>query len=102
MREMGPLSRSRLLNVARAVEYELQEKRGGLTHGQGGKTGFESGFQYRSSSYYPSGRNNNADGVWVRGGKEGVTEEIRGPKQRRKRMGVLRTRGSDTYLTISC
>lgn len=61
IRAMGPLSRSQLLNVARAVEYELQEKRGGVTRGSGGKAGFGSGSQYRSNSYYPSGRNSNSD-----------------------------------------
>lgn len=61
MRAMGPLSRSRLLNVARAVEYELQEKRGGVTRGSGGKARFGSSSQYRSNLYYPSGRNSNSD-----------------------------------------
>lgn len=53
---MGPLSRLRLLNVARAVECELLEKKDGLVRPNGGRYGFGSGSQYSSNSYYPLGQ----------------------------------------------
>lgn len=93
MRAMGPLSRSRLLNMVRAVEYELQETRGGVTRGSQGKAGFGSSSQYRSNSYYPSGRNSNSDWVVVRKGKEGGEGGNSGSKSEEKKSGGFKDRG---------
>lgn len=98
MRAMGPLSRSRLLNVARAVEYELQGKRGGATRNNGGRNHFGSGSSYRSNSYYPygpnsTGRPNSVEWAYGRGGKESSEGGRNVPKQEDHKRGASSDKG---------
>lgn len=73
MRALGPLSRSRLMNLARAVEFELQEKRTSNTSRfGGGRSVFCSNFQNRGNQQSAhSGKNSNADWVMVNNSKFG-------------------------------
>lgn len=57
MRALGLLSRSRLLNVERAVEYKLQVQRGSTLWSSGAQNHFGSDSYHRSSSYYSFGPN---------------------------------------------
>lgn len=68
MRALGPLSRSRLMNLARAVEFELQEKRtSNMNRFGGGRSVFGSNLQNRGSS----GKSSNTDWVVVNNSKDG-------------------------------
>lgn len=73
MRALGPLSRSRLMNLARAVELELHEKRPNTsTRFSGGCSVFGSSFQSRNGQQNSStGKGSHNDWVVVNSSKEG-------------------------------
>lgn len=107
MRALGPLSCSRLLNVARAVEYELQEKRGSVTRSSGVRSHFRSGSNYDPTHTIHLAQTQRADpitatGPWFVGERKVVQEGITGPGQRSERGGYPVTRGCATYLIRNC
>lgn len=83
MRALGPLSRSRLMNLTRAIEYELQETKGSWNGSRslGGRNGFGSGRSSPNSPMSPnnSARSSGSEWVYVRGNRE--AHEGSGTKQ---------------------
>lgn len=91
LKALGSISRSRLMNLAREVELELQEKKTGWTgsrvFGSRGSSGWSSTF--RSSGFSSHGCHNmvraqNNDWVYVKGAKESPDKggTSLGPKQK--------------------
>lgn len=79
LKSIGPISRPRLLNMARAVEIEVQERRSGWSGSRvTGSRGSASWAAHSRSTIVSgtgsanSGRSQNNDWVYVRGAKEGL------------------------------
>lgn len=107
MRALGLLTRSRLLNVARAVEYELQERWGSTPQSNGARNHFGSGSFHHFNSYYPSGPNamgRNSNGEWgpAREGKETHDKGPSGARHEDRKGGAHRDRGCIISHTRSC
>lgn len=96
LKVLGPITRSKMMNVARAVEAELLEKRTGWTRprftGSHGSGGFGSQFRSNGFSKHGSphvGRAQNSEWVYVKGARESPDKggTNTGPKQETKSEG---------------